>query len=93
MVFLDATYRTTKYALPLFFLCVKTNSGYSVVATFVVEREDSLSVAEALNCIKEMNSNMSPKSFMIDASEIESNAIAMTFPGKILLCLKSTEYL
>lgn len=28
---LDATYKTTKYAVPLFFWCVKTNSGYSVV--------------------------------------------------------------
>ena len=27
---LDATYKTTKYALPLFFLCVKTNVGYLV---------------------------------------------------------------
>lgn len=27
---LDATYKTTKYAVPLFFLCVKTNSGFVV---------------------------------------------------------------
>ena len=35
--FLDATYRTTKYALPLFSL-LQTITGYSVVGTFVVER-------------------------------------------------------
>ena len=29
--FLDATYKTTKYALPLFFLAVKTNVDYQVV--------------------------------------------------------------
>ena len=29
-IFLDATYRTTKYALPLFFLVVKTNVNYQV---------------------------------------------------------------
>ena len=28
---LDATYKTTKYNLPLFFLCVLTNSGYQIV--------------------------------------------------------------
>lgn len=28
---IDATYKTTKYALPLFFVCVKTNCGYAVV--------------------------------------------------------------
>lgn len=31
---LDATYKTTKYAVPLFFLCVKTNSGYAVVGKY-----------------------------------------------------------
>ena len=29
---LDATYKTTRYALPLFFLIVKTNVDYQVVA-------------------------------------------------------------
>ena len=29
---LDATYKTSKYALPLFFVCVKTNVGYEVMA-------------------------------------------------------------
>lgn len=33
---LDATYKTTKYALPLFFLCVKTNSGYAVVGNKII---------------------------------------------------------
>lgn len=28
---LDATYKTTKYNLPLFFVCVLTNSGYEIV--------------------------------------------------------------
>ena len=30
---LDATYKTTRYALPLFFLAVKTNVDYQVVAS------------------------------------------------------------
>ncbi|XP_061188387.1 uncharacterized protein LOC133196526, partial [Saccostrea echinata] len=37
LCFLDTTYRTTKYALPLFFLAVKTNVGYSVAAEFIVQ--------------------------------------------------------
>lgn len=28
---LNATYKTSRYALPLFFLCVKTNVNYCVV--------------------------------------------------------------
>ena len=35
LVLLDATYKTTKYAIPLFFLCVNTNVGYKVVAEFM----------------------------------------------------------
>ena len=33
IVFLDATYRTTKYALPLYFMVVKTNVNYQVTTT------------------------------------------------------------
>ena len=31
---LDATYKTTNYALPFFFVCVKTNNGYAVVGMY-----------------------------------------------------------
>lgn len=81
MVFFDATYRTTRYAVPLFFVCVHTNSGYCVVATLVMEREDTASVAEGLAALKEMNPAWSPGAFMVDSSEIEMNAIASVFPG------------
>ena len=55
MTFLDATYRTTRYAVPLFFVCVHTNSDYIVVATLVTEHEDTKSVAEALQALSTMN--------------------------------------
>ena len=42
LVFLDAAYRTTRYAIPLFFLCVQTNSGYVVFAIMLMEKEDSI---------------------------------------------------
>ena len=38
---IDATYKTTKYDLALFFLCVKTNVNYTVVAEFIVQSESS----------------------------------------------------
>ena len=28
MIFIDATYNTSKYDLSLFFICVKTNDGF-----------------------------------------------------------------
>ncbi|XP_046570097.1 uncharacterized protein LOC124278436 [Haliotis rubra] len=87
IVFLDATYRTTRYALPLFFLCVRTNQGYVVVAAFVIEKEDAQSVEEALHIIQDFNPFWNTKSFMIDASEIEANAITNTFPdAEIFIC-------
>lgn len=83
-VFLDATYRTTKYALPLFFVCIHANSGYYVVAAFVTEREDSGSISEALSILKEVNPSWTTKSFMIDASEIEMISLNAVFPGIII---------
>ena len=49
---LDATYKTSKYALPLFFVCVKTNVGYEVVASFVLQNERQKDIEEALNLLK-----------------------------------------
>ena len=39
---LDATYKTSRYALPLFFLCVKTNVDYCVVASLVVSCSNAI---------------------------------------------------
>ena len=50
--YLDATYKTTQYSLPLFFVCVRTNVGYIIVPEFIVETEDSEIIAEALKVIK-----------------------------------------
>ena len=38
---IDATYKTTKYTVPLFFICVKTNVSYSVVAEFIIQSEST----------------------------------------------------
>ena len=55
MVFLDATYKTTRYLLPLFYLVVKTNVDYQIVATFVTESETLEAITEALGIIKSWN--------------------------------------
>ena len=36
LVLLDATYKTTKYSLPLYFLVVKTNVNYQVCSGFFI---------------------------------------------------------
>lgn len=79
--FMDATYKTTKYALPLFFICIMTNCGYCVVGVFVIENEDSISLAEVLRIFSSMNDNWSPKAAIIDSSDVEMKVLASTFPG------------
>jgi len=82
---LDATYKTTRYALPLFFLCVRTNVHYIVVATFVTQNEDSSSIAEALHIIRSWNPEWTATSFMVDFCEAEINALNSVFTGFVHL--------
>ena len=35
LILLDATYKTTKYALPLYFMVVQTNINYQVIVHFI----------------------------------------------------------
>ena len=44
LVFLDSTYKTTKYLLPLFFVAVKTNVDYIIAASFIVQDETTKSI-------------------------------------------------
>lgn len=84
---MDATYKTTQYELALFFLTVRTNVGYSVVAEFVIQHEKTEDIAEALKFIKQWNPQWSPKFFMSDYSEAEITAVEQTFPTtKLYLC-------
>ena len=52
LVLLDATYKTSKYALPLFMLAVPTYVKHLPVAEFVVESESTENIREALEIIK-----------------------------------------
>ena len=79
---LDATYKTSRYALPVFFMCVKTNVDYCVVASFVTQQENADSIWEALRILQGWNPTWNPDFFMVDFCEAEINAIERTFPGK-----------
>ena len=84
---IDATYKTTQYDLPLFFICVRTNVGYMVVAEFVVQSEQSDKIREAIEIIKQWNPNWNPAYFMCDYSEAELLALESCFPSvKLYLC-------
>jgi hypothetical protein len=49
MTLIDATYKTTRYDLALFFLCVRTNVGYTVVAEFVIQSESAEQIADSIS--------------------------------------------
>ena len=78
---MDATYKTTKYELPLFFISVRTNVGYSPCAQFITRNETAQDIQEALEALKTWNPSWKPKFFMLDYSEAEIAAIENAFPG------------
>ena len=78
---LDVTYKTMQYELPLFFLCVKTNVGYSVVGEFISQIETAESIKEALVILQEWNPSWKPKYFMVDYCEAEITALENIFVG------------
>ena len=77
---LDATYKTTWYSLPLFFVVVKTNVNYQVVASFVVQDETTMAITEALRIIKSWAPEWDPKCFTVDNCDEEMKSIGKTFP-------------
>ena len=78
---LDATHNTTKYSLPLFFIVVKTNFDYQVVAVIVCEDEKTETILEALSIVQEWNPTFKPMFAMTDYCKEEIAAIETVFPG------------
>ena len=76
---LDATYKATKYAVPLFFLAIKTNVNYQVVRSFAIEDETTTSIIEVISIIKSWNKLWNPKLFTVDNCEEEIRAIETNF--------------
>ena len=84
---IDATYKTTQYDLPLFFICVRTNVSYIVVAEFIVQSEESDQIKKALQILKSWNPTWNPRFFMSDYSEAELLALEAVFPSvHVYLC-------
>ena len=91
---MDATYKTCKLALPLFFLVVRTNVGYSVVAEFIIQHEDTTSISEALSILRNKWDRLDIEvgNFMIDCQQSQENAIRAVFPGqcRLSVCFPQT---
>ena len=68
---MDVTYKTTRFELPLFFISVRMNTGYCVVAEFKVQSESAAHIEEALQVHRTWNPNWKLSFFMTDYSEAE----------------------
>ena len=90
LILLDATYKTTRYSLPVFFLTWKTNADYQIVATFATENEMTQSTTEALAIIKSWNLEVCPKYGMADYCNEEIDAVESVFSG-LFFCLTPTK--
>ncbi|XP_049275674.1 uncharacterized protein LOC125756178 [Rhipicephalus sanguineus] len=87
VVCLDATHKTSDYALPLFLLVVKTPSGYTPAGVFIIQFETAQCIAEALSVFKQWCDNWSPQYWMVDYSKAEISAIKQVFPeSQISIC-------
>ena len=80
LTMIDVTYKTTNYDIPLFFLTVRTNAGYTVVAEFIVQVETAAHI-EALTILKKWNPTWQPKFIMCDYSEAEIMSMKSAFPS------------
>ena len=78
---LDATYKTTRFSIPLFFLVLKTNVNYQIVGSFAIQDETTEAITEALSILKKWNCSWTPKCFMVDNCEEEITSIESLFPG------------
>ena len=48
IIFIDATYNTSKYDLSLFCICVKTNVGFSIVAQCMIKSETIILITKGI---------------------------------------------
>ena len=87
MILLDATYKTTKYALPLFFVVVQTNVNFQVCCVIVLQEESTEMIKKALKIFKEWNPMVSPKYAFVDFDEREITSLEIVFERvKVFLC-------
>ncbi|KAL3197487.1 hypothetical protein MRX96_044889 [Rhipicephalus microplus] len=87
VVCLDATHKTSDYALSLFLLVVKRPSGYKPAGVFIIQFETTHCIAEALDVFKQWCDNWSPQYWMVDYSKAEISVIKKVFPeSQISIC-------
>ena len=87
---IDATYRTMKYELPLFFVCACTHQcGIQCCSTVHRAISKYGMYFRGIECPKEWNSNWNPPFFFCDFSDAEFSEVQQSY---VLPNLKATEW-
>ena len=73
LLLLDETYKTTKYAVPPFFVVVKTNAN--------LQEETEAMITKALLVLKSWSPDVNPKYAVVDFDEKETSVLENVFPG------------
>ena len=86
-ILLDTTYKTTKYALPLLFIVVKTNVHFQLCCVKALQEESTKMITKALKIFKEWNSMISPRYTFVDFCKHEITSLGIVFERvKVFLC-------
>ncbi len=87
IVLFDEMYKTMRYSLPLFFICVRTNVNYQVVGGFIVQSKTKNKILAGIEVIKSWNTTWQPRFFMTDFDEKEIDALEESFKyAEVYLC-------
>lgn len=79
---MDSTHKTNFWKWRLFTITVRDQYGAWIpAAQFIVEKEDSVSVGEALRHLRALVPEWEPQFFVVDDSAVEQNGIKIAFPG------------
>ncbi|XP_071792942.1 uncharacterized protein [Asterias amurensis] len=69
-----------KTVLPTYFLLVRTNAGYQVVSTIIMQFWNSSMLVEAMQVIKDWNPDWQPKALLVEMIEDEVPVLEVLFP-------------
>ena len=87
LILSDTIYKTTKYALPLFFLVIKTNINFQLYPVIVLQEELIDMMAKALSVVKIRNPEVAPKYAFVDFDEREILSLEIVCPDiQVYLC-------
>ena len=91
LLLLDATYKTAKYAVPLFFAAVKTNVNLQVVCVIVLLEETEPMITKALLILMSRSPDVNPKYAMLDFGEKEISTLENVFSGILVFSATFTK--